>query len=85
MDRNDDFDHLTTVFVPRVTPTEDVRSFEGVRAIVARLRAPEGGCPWDLEQTHETLKRFLLRGAYEALDALDEGVRARIARNSATC
>ncbi len=79
LDHAERFDHLTTLYVPPVAVAEDVRSFEGVRAIVARLRAPEGGCPWDLEQTHETLKRFLLEEAYEALDALDEGHASRIA------
>ncbi|HEX5479654.1 MAG TPA: nucleoside triphosphate pyrophosphohydrolase [Dehalococcoidia bacterium] len=78
LDRSDAFDHLTTLYLPAVPLTLDVRSFEGLRAIIARLRAPEGGCPWDLEQTHETLKRFLLEEAYEALDALDEGEPARM-------
>jgi MazG family protein len=39
--------------------------------ILARLRAPEG-CPWDREQTHDTLKRFLIEEAGELLDAIDE-------------
>jgi tetrapyrrole methylase family protein/MazG family protein len=40
--------------------------------IVARLRAPDG-CPWDIEQTHETLRPFLLEETYEVLDAIDGG------------
>jgi len=40
--------------------------------ILARLRAP-GGCPWDREQTHETLKRFMVEETYEACDAIDSG------------
>jgi tetrapyrrole methylase family protein/MazG family protein len=79
LDRADGFDHLTTLYVPPLAATDDVRTFEGLRAIVARLRAPDGGCPWDLQQTHETLKRFLLEEAYEALEALDEGAPARMA------
>lgn len=39
--------------------------------IMARLRAP-GGCPWDREQNHQTLKRYLLEETYEVLEALDE-------------
>jgi tetrapyrrole methylase family protein/MazG family protein len=39
-------------------------------ALQARLRAP-GGCPWDREQTHQTLKTYLIEEAYEVLDALD--------------
>ena len=73
------FDHLTSIYVPALAALEDVRSFEGLRHVVARLRSPDGGCPWDLEQTHETLKRFLLEEAYEALEALDEGEPKRIA------
>jgi tetrapyrrole methylase family protein/MazG family protein len=38
--------------------------------IVARLRAP-GGCPWDREQTHQTLRRHLLEETYEVLQAID--------------
>lgn len=38
--------------------------------IISRLRAP-GGCPWDREQTHETLKKYLLEETGEAADAID--------------
>jgi len=79
LDHADDFDHLVSLYIPALAPSDDVRSFEGLRAIVARLRSPDGGCPWDLEQTHETLKRYLLEEAYEALDALDEGEPHRLA------
>lgn len=40
--------------------------------IMARLRSPEG-CPWDRQQTHASLKRYLLEEAYELLDAVDAG------------
>jgi MazG family protein len=46
--------------------------FAAFVALQARLRAP-GGCPWDREQTHETLRTYLLEEAYEVLDALDRG------------
>jgi MazG family protein len=46
--------------------------FDKLVALQARLRAP-GGCPWDREQTHESLRTFLLEEAYEVLDALDRG------------
>ena len=36
---------------------------------IARLRAPDG-CPWDREQTHKTLARYLLEEAYEVLEAI---------------
>src|SRR5437879_6649699 len=47
----------------------------GIQAIfevVARLRAP-GGCPWDREQTHESLRPYLLEETYELLEAIDSG------------
>ncbi|MBZ5697952.1 MAG: nucleoside triphosphate pyrophosphohydrolase [Acidobacteriia bacterium] len=46
--------------------------FEAFVTLQARLRAP-GGCPWDREQTHDTLKTCLIEEAYEVLDALDKG------------
>lgn len=73
------FDHLVTLYVPPLALNEDVRTFEGLRAIVAKLRSPDGGCPWDLEQTHESLKRYLIEEAYEALEALDEGEPKKMA------
>jgi len=41
--------------------------------IMARLRAPGKGCPWDLEQNLSTLKPFLIEEAYEVLDAMEKG------------
>ena len=52
--------------------------FEALVALQARLRAP-GGCPWDREQTHATLRTFLLEESYEVLDALESGDSARFA------
>ncbi len=40
--------------------------------IMAALRGP-GGCPWDREQTHESLKKYMIEEAYEAVDAIDDG------------
>ena len=44
--------------------------FEDLVAVQARLRAP-GGCPWDREQTHLTLRTYLIEEAYEVLDAIE--------------
>src|SRR3972149_6782782 len=52
-------------------PEAQLRTFEGLRQIIARLRGPDG-CPWDRAQTHASLKSYLLEEAYEALAALDE-------------
>jgi len=46
--------------------------FSQIISIMRRLRAP-GGCPWDAEQTHESLKRYLLEESYEVLEAIDNG------------
>ncbi len=46
------------------------RKFEDLVALQQRLLAP-GGCPWDRQQTHETLRTYLVEEAYEVLDALD--------------
>jgi tetrapyrrole methylase family protein/MazG family protein len=45
-------------------------AFERLVAVVDRLLGP-GGCPWDIEQTHESLKKYLLEEAYEVIEAID--------------
>jgi tetrapyrrole methylase family protein/MazG family protein len=60
---------LSTLFI---APMAKVGSFEGFQETVARLRSPEG-CPWDREQTHETLRMNLLEESYEVLAAIDTG------------
>src|SRR6201982_3992785 len=52
--------------------------FEKLVAVQARLRAPKG-CPWDREQTHQSLRTYLLEEAYEGLEALDTGNDAKFA------
>jgi tetrapyrrole methylase family protein/MazG family protein len=51
--------------------------FERLLSIMARLRAP-GGCPWDREQTHESLRPYLLEESYEVLDAIDRQAYAEL-------
>jgi MazG family protein len=52
--------------------------FTKLVALQARLRAPNG-CPWDREQTHDSLRKFLIEEAYEVLDAMDSGDRRKFA------
>jgi tetrapyrrole methylase family protein/MazG family protein len=59
----------TCLYVP---PLGEGTSFESFAEIVAHLRAPDG-CPWDKEQTHESLRKHLLEESYEAITALDSG------------
>ena len=51
---------------------EELGTFQTLVDIVARLRAPDG-CPWDREQTHNSLKRNLLEESYEVIEAIDSG------------
>ena len=46
-------------------------NFEELVSIVARLRGPDG-CPWDREQTRESLRPFLVEEFYEVIDAMEE-------------
>jgi tetrapyrrole methylase family protein/MazG family protein len=64
-------DHLTHVVVPPISGYAPTGSSHGLRAIVARLRAPEIGCPWDLEQTHRSLIPYAIEEAYEVVDAIE--------------
>lgn len=47
-------------------------AFDQLVAVMAALRG-ENGCPWDKEQTHESLKKYLIEEAYEVIDAIDQG------------
>ena len=47
-------------------------SYEGIFQIIERLLGPDG-CPWDREQTHDSLKRQFLEESYELVEAIEEG------------
>ncbi len=51
--------------------------FESLLSVMARLRG-EGGCPWDREQTRDSLKPYLIEEAYEALEAIEQGATDHI-------
>ncbi len=51
---------------------ETTQGIEQLVQVVARLRHPTEGCPWDLKQTHQSLKPYMLEEAYEAVEAIDE-------------
>jgi tetrapyrrole methylase family protein/MazG family protein len=48
-------------------------AFEKLTDIIAKLRDPQDGCPWDKEQTHQTLKPYLIEECYETIDAIEDG------------
>lgn len=54
------------------------KAFADLVEIMARLRNPEGGCPWDLEQTFETIAPYTIEEAYEVAEAIREGDRAAL-------
>jgi tetrapyrrole methylase family protein / MazG family protein len=68
MDRSEHIGLLTVLYLP---PLGKGTSFESFQEIIAHLRAPDG-CPWDKEQTHQSLRAHLLDEAYETLEAMDE-------------
>ncbi|MCJ7435560.1 MAG: nucleoside triphosphate pyrophosphohydrolase [Anaerolineales bacterium] len=67
--RTDDLSETACLFIPALAVGTSLESFA---EIVAHLRAPDG-CPWDREQTHESLRNHLLEESYETLSAIDSG------------
>ena len=67
IDRSRHIDITTTLYLPALG---ELTSFEALQNIIAHLRSP-AGCPWDREQTHQSLRPYLIEEAYEVLDALD--------------
>jgi len=67
IDREIQADHLTSIYVPEL-PTPVGVAFAQFDVLVKRLRQD---CPWDAEQTHASLRRYLLEESYETLEALD--------------
>lgn len=72
-------DHLTSLYVPPVGPSTVsvggaevpvATGFAGFQNTIAHLRAPDG-CPWDREQTHQSLRKNLIEETYEVIDAID--------------
>lgn len=71
LDRLAGVNHLTSVYVP-ACPEDGSSSFslDPVVEVMARLRSP-GGCVWDIEQTHPSLRRYIVEEVYEVLEAID--------------
>lgn len=69
LDRQEDIDHLTSIYIPK--GSESTKDLRDLLDIMDTLRG-EDGCPWDREQTHESLKRYLIEECYEVLEAIDE-------------
>ena len=69
LDRQEDIDHLTSIYIPK--NLDSSKDFYDLLEIMDVLRG-EGGCPWDREQTHESLKRYFIEECYEVIEAIDE-------------
>lgn len=72
LDRLSKYDHRTSAYIPSegdLTKLERY-DFADLRTILSRLCAPDG-CPWDREQTHRSLRSYMVEEAYEIVDAID--------------
>ena len=73
LDRQAGYDHMSACYISAVSMKDRSRfDMDDLLAIIKRLRG-EGGCPWDREQTHETLLANLLEECYEFISAVREG------------
>jgi tetrapyrrole methylase family protein/MazG family protein len=71
LDRMETYGNLALVYVPASTDDRlRRRSFERLHEIVTILRSP-GGCPWDQEQTHQSIRKNFIEETFEAIEALD--------------
>lgn len=61
-----------SISIMMIPPASSDSSLESFQEVIAHLRSPEDGCPWDKKQTHSSLRTYLLEETYEALDALDK-------------
>nr|WP_093217537.1 nucleoside triphosphate pyrophosphohydrolase [Sediminibacillus albus] len=77
LDQTAKLSNLTSVYIPPVAETQLNHQFYRLREVIAQLRGPEG-CPWDKEQTHESLRQYLIEEAFEFIEAVnnqdDEGM-----------
>ncbi len=68
LDRTLDADHLTSVYIPHITAPV-AQELQRTVDLMHRLR---NDCPWDGEQTHQSLRRYLIEEAYEVIEAIDQ-------------
>lgn len=72
LDRNNLANHLCTLYVPPRDELGALRQPETLRYITMRLRREPDGCPWDRQQTHQSLTRYALEETYEVVEAIEE-------------
>lgn len=68
LDRQEEIDYLTSIYIPK--DLNNNKDFYDLLEIMKTLRG-EDGCPWDREQTHESLKKYLIEESYEVIEAIE--------------
>ncbi|MGU3473732.1 nucleoside triphosphate pyrophosphohydrolase [Paenibacillus sp. D51F] len=72
LDRGQEYGNLSLIYIPASFDERlQNRSFDRLHEIVSILRSP-GGCPWDREQTHQSIRKNFIEELYEALEAIDQ-------------
>ncbi len=69
LDRQEDIDYLTSIYIPK--DLESKYDLKDLLDVMEKLRSQEG-CPWDKEQNHESLKKYLIEESYEVLEAINK-------------
>ncbi len=69
---------FTDLFMSNSTHTDSLEAVGQLIEVIAKLRDPNGGCPWDLEQTAQTLTPYILEEAYETVAAIKSGDQTAI-------
>ena len=69
LDMQEDIDYLTSIYIPK--DLNNKKDFNDLLDIIEILRG-ENGCPWDREQTHESLEKALIEEGYEVIDAIEQ-------------
>jgi len=72
LDRVEGYGNLSLIWVPRTeSQAVEHRTFARLKEIISILRSP-GGCPWDQEQTHQSIRKNLIEETYEVLETIDD-------------
>lgn len=73
LDRISEVGPLTSLYIPRIEEKDKkIFDFNDLLGIIKLLRSKDG-CPWDMEQTHESIRQCMIEEAYELVDAIDMG------------
>ncbi|HYA98889.1 MAG TPA: nucleoside triphosphate pyrophosphohydrolase, partial [Ktedonobacteraceae bacterium] len=79
LDHEKHANQFNTLYVPPTGALEGLRVPETLRYITMRLRREPDGCPWDRQQTHQSLTRYVIEETYEVVEALEENDMEKLA------